>query len=70
MPNPFDDENLTFVVLADGEGRYSLWPESIGVPAGWRVVHGPAQRAECLGFVRANWTDMRPPAVRRRATAP
>ena len=60
MPNPFDDENLGFLVLANAEGRHSLWPVSVDVPDGWRTVHGPADRAGCLRYVRASWTDMRP----------
>jgi uncharacterized protein YbdZ (MbtH family) len=60
VANPFDDESGTFVVLVNGEGQFSLWPESIATPAGWDVSHGPSARADCIDFVEANWTDMRP----------
>nr|WP_243716124.1 MbtH family protein [Actinomadura darangshiensis] len=61
--NPFDDENLSFRVLTNSGGQFSLWPGTLDVPAGWNVRHGPAARAECLESIAANWTDMRPRAA-------
>ncbi|PYC87642.1 MbtH family protein [Streptomyces tateyamensis] len=60
MANPFEDENGVYLVLVNEEGQHSLWPEFIEVPAGWRTVHGPGGRAQCLEYVEAHWTDMRP----------
>jgi uncharacterized protein YbdZ (MbtH family) len=60
MTNPFDDDEIQHLVLVNDEGQHSLWPATIDVPAGWTIVHGPAQRAECLSYVEKNWTDMRP----------
>lgn len=60
MPNPFEDENGTFLVVVNDEGQHSLWPEFADVPAGWRIVHGPDGRAACLDYIETNWTDMRP----------
>jgi MbtH protein len=60
MTNPFDDENGTFIVLINDEGQYSLWPTFIDVPAGWKSVHEPATRKECLDYIDRTWTDMRP----------
>ncbi len=62
--NPFDDENGTFFVLVNDEDQHSLWPAFADVPAGWRVVFGEASRAECLSYVEANWTDLRPSSLR------
>ncbi|WP_158167185.1 MbtH family protein [Mycolicibacterium smegmatis] len=62
--NPFDDENGTFYVLVNDEDQHSLWPAFADVPAGWRVVFGAATRAECLDYVEANWTDLRPRTLR------
>lgn len=45
------------------EGQYSLWPEFADVPDGWAVVSGPDGRQECLDYVNANWTDMRPKSL-------
>ncbi|MFH9296749.1 MbtH family protein [Streptomyces sp. NPDC017520] len=68
MANPFDDEKGTFVVLINGEGQYSLWPEDILIPAGWETSYGPSGRSQCLDFVNTNWTDMRPRSLSARAT--
>ncbi|GAB1640212.1 MbtH family protein [Krasilnikovia sp. MM14-A1259] len=61
--NPFDNEDGTFLVLVNDENQHSLWPEFAEVPAGWRCVHGPAGRQECLDYVNENWTDMRPQSL-------
>ncbi len=60
MTNPFEDESGQFRVLVNDEGQYSLWPNFIDIPAGWTSSFGPDTRQACLGYVEANWTDMRP----------
>lgn len=60
MSNPFEDPEGTYLVLVNDENQHSLWPDFVEVPAGWRVVHGPASRQSCLDHVETNWTDMRP----------
>lgn len=60
MTNPFDAEDATFSVLVNDEGQHCLWPDFAGVPAGWTVAFGPADRAACLEHVRTHWTDLRP----------
>ena len=62
--NPFDDDNGTFFVLVNDEEQHSLWPTFSDVPAGWRVAHGEASRAECLDYVEQNWPDIRPKSLR------
>ncbi|MGW5382606.1 MbtH family protein [Nocardia sp. NPDC003963] len=61
--NPFDDESLLFQVLVDTETQYSLWPLFAEIPAGWSIVHGPANRRDCVEYVERVWTDMRPASV-------
>ncbi|RLK24891.1 MbtH protein [Micromonospora sp. M71_S20] len=63
MANPFDDESGTFVVLVNAEGQHSLWPVFAAVPDGWQTAFGPAGRAECLAYVEASWTDIRPKSL-------
>ncbi|WP_181160522.1 non-ribosomal peptide synthetase [Streptomyces solincola] len=60
MTNPFEDADLRHLVLANDARQHSLWPAFATVPDGWDVVHGPADRQECLEYVTAHWTDMRP----------
>lgn len=67
--NPFDDPDGSFLVLVNAEEQHSLWPATMAVPAGWRRVHGPADRQSCLDYVEANWTDIRPLSARRDSVA-
>lgn len=60
MTNPFDDENGEFLVLVNHEAQYSLWPTFREIPAGWNQVGPKGKRRECLDWIEANWTDMRP----------
>jgi MbtH protein len=59
-PNPFDDPDGTFVVLANEEGQHSLWPAFVDVPAGWVVVHGETTRPACLAHIRERRPGPRP----------
>ncbi|MFF4121506.1 MbtH family protein [Streptomyces sp. NPDC001714] len=65
MANPFDDEEAPFLVLVNDEGQHSLWPVFADVPGGWEVVFGEAGRQECLDYIEASWTDMRPNSLIR-----
>lgn len=67
--NPFDDENGTFYVLVNDEDQHSLWPTFADVPAGWKVVFGEGNRADCLAYVEENWADMRPRSLRESLQA-
>jgi uncharacterized protein YbdZ (MbtH family) len=66
VTNPFDDDNSTFYVLVNDEEQHSLWPSFADIPAGWRVVHGEADRASCIDYVENHWTDIRPKTLRDR----
>jgi MbtH protein len=65
MTNPFEDADATYLVLVNEENQHSLWPEFADVPDGWTTAHGPAARQDCLDYVEANWTDMRPASLVR-----
>ena len=67
--NPFDDDGGNFFVLVNDEEQHSLWPAFAEVPNGWRVAFGEADRAECLGYIEQNWTDIRPKSLRDRLAA-
>jgi MbtH protein len=60
MTNPFEDDDALYRVLVNDEGQHSLWPAGIEVPHGWITAHGNDSRSQCLAFVEAHWTDMRP----------
>jgi len=63
---PFDDENSNqkYVVLANDEEQYSIWPIEKAIPPGWRAQGSEGTKAECLGYVEEVWTDMRPLSLR------
>ncbi|MFH9349468.1 MbtH family protein [Kitasatospora sp. NPDC017646] len=63
MSNPFDDEQGTFLVLANHENQHSLWPAFADVPAGWRTVKGASTRQEALDHIERTWTDLRPQSL-------
>ncbi|WP_330461157.1 MbtH family NRPS accessory protein [Streptomyces sp. NBC_00820] len=65
MANLFDDSDVEFVVLVNADGQYSLWPRSVGVPAGWDVAFGPGERQACLEYIEVNWGDLRPASLSR-----
>jgi MbtH protein len=60
MTNPFEDQNSPYQVLVNDEGQHSLWPTFRAVPAGWTPSGPSGTREECLDWINANWTDMRP----------
>jgi len=61
--NPFERDDIGYLVLVNGENQHSLWPETIDVPAGWRVVLGPDTRDACLAHIDREWTDIRPASL-------
>jgi MbtH protein len=58
MPNPFDDERGSYLVILNTEGLHSIWPDFLTVPEGWRPVHGPVDRSSSIAFIDAHWTDL------------
>jgi amino acid adenylation domain-containing protein len=59
MTNPFEDTNDSFYVLINQEGQYSIWPQFIEVPDGWKMISTGA-RCECLNYINEFWRDLRP----------
>jgi MbtH protein len=60
VSNPFEDADALYLVLVNDEGQHSLWPAGIAVPAGWHTAHDADSRSNCVEYVEAQWTDMRP----------
>ncbi len=54
-----------FVVLVNHEGQHSLWPSALAVPDGWTETSPAMSKADCLAYVEANWTDMRPLSLQK-----
>lgn len=62
--NPFDNDQLSFLVLCNAEQQYSLWPAYLTLPNGWTCVLGPDTRNACLAYLAQQWTDIRPLSAR------
>ena len=58
-------DDITYQVLVNDEGQYSLWPAEQEVPAGWRPDGTTGTKEECSAHVDRVWTDMRPLSLRR-----
>lgn len=61
-----DTEDATvYKVVINHEEQYSIWPESSENPRGWTSVGVIGSKAECLSYIEAAWTDMRPLSLRK-----
>lgn len=69
MTNPFEDEDGDYVVLINDEGQHSLWPAFRDAPRGWTPIGPKGKRSECLEWIEANWTDMRPKSLAKAMDA-
>jgi MbtH protein len=65
-----NDDTRTYTVLVNDEEQYSLWLADLAVPTGWRAVGKVGSKQECLDYVRAVWTDMRPLSLRKAMGQP
>ena len=61
--NPFEDETGDYKILVNDEGQHSLWPSFRDVPSGWSTIGPTGKRKDCLAWIDANWTDMRPKSL-------
>jgi MbtH protein len=63
------EDDTIYRVVVNEEEQYSLWPEYKDIPPGWRAVEKTGPRQDCLDYIKAVWTDMRPLSLRRRMEA-
>lgn len=63
------DENTTYNVVMNHEEQYSIWPDYKTLPAGWTSVGKTGKKDECLAYIDAVWTDMRPLSLRQAMAA-
>jgi MbtH protein len=60
----------TYVVVANEDGQYSIWPKHNKLPGGWRAVGKEGPREQCLQYIELVWTDMRPAGLRTQCKEP
>ncbi|HEX2079994.1 MAG TPA: MbtH family protein [Longimicrobium sp.] len=63
------EDTTTYVVVANHEEQYSIWPADRELPDGWTVAGLTGTKAECLARIEEVWTDMRPKSLRERMAA-
>lgn len=59
------DDTRLYTVLVNDEEQYSLWLADLQVPGGWRQTGKTGTKQECLDYVGAVWTDLRPLSLRK-----
>ena len=59
-----DEDRTIYVVVANDEEQYSIWPASKEMPAGWHEAGPTGPKAEALAYIERVWTDMRPKSLR------
>lgn len=59
------EAKMVFAAVVNHEEQYSIWPADRDLPDGWRLAGKTGTKQECLDFIEAVWTDMRPLSLRR-----
>lgn len=49
---------MTFHVVVNDIGQYSVWPSDREPPSGWCRAEVTGSRVECLAWIDANWRDV------------
>ena len=60
------EDNTIYAVVVNHEEQYSIWPADQEKPLGWRDAGKSGTKAECLAYIKAVWTDMRPLSLRKK----
>jgi MbtH protein len=63
-------DNAVFDVVVNDEEQYSIWRDGLPLPLGWKSVGFQGFKDECLAYIDAHWTDMRPLSVRQAMDTP
>lgn len=66
MSDSETEDTTAYRVVINHEEQYSIWPMTKPVPNGWRDSGKAGSKGECLAYIEATWTDMRPLSLRRR----
>lgn len=61
-----DEDTTVYQVVVNHEEQYSIWPAYREPPLGWREVGRSGLKQECLRYIEAVWTDMRPLRLRQQ----
>ena len=64
------EENSIYKVDVNHKEQYSIWLIDRENPLGWKDAGKSGPKAECLGYIKEVWTDMRPLSLRTRMEEP
>jgi MbtH protein len=59
------EDNRTYKVVVNHEEQYSIWLFDRDNPPGWQDAGKSGNKADCLEYIKAVWTDMRPLSLRK-----
>jgi len=65
-----EEDKMIYKVVMNHEEQYSIWPANRENPLGWREVGKSGTKAECLDYIKEEWTDMRPLSLRKAMEEP
>ncbi len=69
MQDDGNEDTTIYKVVINHEEQYSIWPADRANPLGWRDAGKQGRKADCLEFINAVWTDMRPLSLRKATEA-
>ena len=51
-----DSESETsYVVVINDEEQYSIWPQHLSVPLGWKTCEMHGSKSACLDYIQEHW---------------
>ena len=63
-------DHRIYKAVINHEEQYSIWPEDMVNPSGWREAGKRGTKTEVLHYIAQEWTDMRPLSVRQALDTP
>ncbi len=67
--NTSEGTTILYRVVVNHEEQYSIWPVERENAPGWQDAGKSGTKAECLDYIKAVWTDMRPLSLRKKMQA-
>jgi MbtH protein len=64
LSQSFEDESGEFIVLANADAQFSLWPAFRDPPVGWAVAGPRGTRQACVGWIEERWVQTARKAIR------
>lgn len=66
MAQDNQDDSMTYKVVVNHEGQYSIWPSERENALGWQDAGKSGSKSECLAYIKEVWTDMRPLSLQKK----